>query len=55
MRWQFEAPDHDTAHAYSLARIAAALDTSEEPEQKFQRVATVRGAKKSARPARAAS
>ncbi|MEU9050200.1 hypothetical protein AB0D37_07305 [Streptomyces sp. NPDC048384] len=39
MRWQFEAPDHDTADAYTLARIAVALDAevlAEPPELKFQ-------------------
>ncbi|MEV6310025.1 hypothetical protein AB0M10_15670 [Streptomyces sp. NPDC051840] len=36
-RWGFEAPDHDTADAYTLARIAAALDAPEPPEHAFQR------------------
>ncbi|MCX5318137.1 hypothetical protein [Streptomyces sp. NBC_00154] len=26
MRWQFEAPNHDVADAYTLARIPAHLD-----------------------------
>ncbi|MFJ3271043.1 crossover junction endodeoxyribonuclease RuvC [Streptomyces sp. NPDC086776] len=60
MRWQFEAPNHDVADAYTLARIAAHLDAElqvEPPELKFQQevLDTVRGTKKSPRPARAAS
>ncbi|MFF8283373.1 crossover junction endodeoxyribonuclease RuvC [Streptomyces albus] len=37
MRWKYEAPDHDTADAYTLARIAAALGSDEPPDLKFQR------------------
>lgn len=60
MRWKFEAPNHDVADAYTLARIAAHLDPElqvEPPELKFQQevLDTVRGTKKSPRPARAAS
>ncbi|MGW6481292.1 hypothetical protein ACWGDS_25925 [Streptomyces sp. NPDC055059] len=59
MRWKFEAPDHDTADAYTLARIAAHLDPElreAPPELKFQQevLDTVRGTKKSPRPTRAA-
>ncbi|MGW1261150.1 hypothetical protein ACWD7Y_04215 [Streptomyces drozdowiczii] len=47
MRWKFEAPDHDTADAYTLARIAAALDSDEPPELKFQQevIDTIRSPK----------
>ncbi|MGW3826584.1 hypothetical protein ACWEAF_30890 [Streptomyces sp. NPDC005071] len=60
MRWQFEAPNHDVADAYTLARIAAHLDPElrqAPPELKFQQevLDTVRGTKKAPRPARAAS
>lgn len=60
MRWRFEAPNHDVADAYTLARIAAHLDTearAEPPELKFQQevLDTVRGTGKPPRPARAAS
>ncbi|WP_371799171.1 hypothetical protein OG963_15380 [Streptomyces sp. NBC_01707] len=54
MRWQFEAPNHDVADAYTLARIEAHLDPElrvEPPELKFQQevLDTVRGTKKSPR------
>ncbi|WP_330481350.1 hypothetical protein [Streptomyces sp. NBC_00724] len=57
MRWQFEAPNHDVADAYTLARIAAHLDPELQvapPELKFQQevLDTVRGTRKSPRPAR---
>lgn len=38
-RWEFEAPDHDTADAYTLARIASELDpehVAEPLELRFQ-------------------
>ncbi|MFD9815097.1 hypothetical protein [Streptomyces sp. NPDC059080] len=49
MRWKFEAPDHDTADAYTLARIAADLDADQPPELKFQRevLGTIRNPKPS--------
>ncbi|MET4641637.1 hypothetical protein ABZY10_16715 [Streptomyces sp. NPDC006539] len=54
MRWKFEAPNHDVADAYTLARLAAHLDPElhvESPELKFSRRYSTRCAGRRSLPA----